>query len=264
MAIPSLTGLETALRGLTAAQAAIDTTGANIANANNPSYSRQVVDLTESSSLSLPAFSNVTGQGVQLGTGVDVTTISRVRDQFLDIQYRAQNSNDERAVHHQRSAPAGPDRAGRAHERWRDQPAQRLLAVLERAGGRADERRGQAVAWSMSGATMADTFNAVESPAADAPGPGRLAVHHAHRGQRPGSAGRQPDRLAQHPDQPGAGLRPDAQRPARRSATRRSTTSPSTATSRSRIRATACSRSTSAATRRRRWSTATRPTRSPA
>ncbi len=91
--IPANTGLETALRGLQAAQAAIDTTGNNIANANNPAYSREVANLSESYSLNLPAFSNVTGQGVQLGTGVDVTTISRARDQFLDVQYRAQNTN---------------------------------------------------------------------------------------------------------------------------------------------------------------------------
>ena len=43
-------------------------------------------------SLTLPAFSNVTGAGVQMGTGVDVATINRIRDQFLDIQYRAQNT----------------------------------------------------------------------------------------------------------------------------------------------------------------------------
>ncbi len=93
MTIPSMMGLETALRGLTAAQAAIDTTGTNIANANNPNYSRQVVNLTESVPLPIAAFSNVTGEGTQIGTGVDATTISRVRDQFLDIQYRAQNTN---------------------------------------------------------------------------------------------------------------------------------------------------------------------------
>ena len=92
MPIPSYSGLNTALSGLEAAQAAIDTTGQNIANANNPGYSRQTAVLAESDSLDLPAFSNTTGHGVQLGTGVDVTTINRVRDQFLDVQYRAQNS----------------------------------------------------------------------------------------------------------------------------------------------------------------------------
>ena len=92
MPIPSFMGLETALRGLQANQAALDTTGENITNANTPGYTRQRVDLTESDALTIPAFSNVTGAGVQLGTGVDVSNITRVRDQFIDIQYRTQNT----------------------------------------------------------------------------------------------------------------------------------------------------------------------------
>src|SRR5689334_14888694 len=97
MTISSFMGLETALRGLHAMQEAIDTTGHNIANANTPGYSRQRVDLTESTALTIPANSNVTGAGVQLGTGVDVTTITRVRNTFLDVQYRTQNSNENQA-----------------------------------------------------------------------------------------------------------------------------------------------------------------------
>jgi flagellar hook-associated protein 1 len=93
MAISSMMGLQTALRGLLAEQEAINTTGHNIANANTPGYSRQTAELTESDPLTIPAFSNVTGAGVQLGTGVDVATISRVRNLFLDVQYRAQNSS---------------------------------------------------------------------------------------------------------------------------------------------------------------------------
>jgi flagellar hook-associated protein 1 FlgK len=92
MPIPAYTGMETALRGLQAAQMAIDTTGQNIANANNASYTRQVVNLSETPGLNLPA-SSASGQSLQLGQGVDVASISRIRDQFLDIQYRAQNSN---------------------------------------------------------------------------------------------------------------------------------------------------------------------------
>jgi flagellar hook-associated protein 1 len=91
MSIPSFTGLQTALSGLEAAQAAIDTTGQNIANANTPGYSRQTVDLTERNPLTVQT-STVTGQSAQLGLGVDITTISRVRDQFLDTSYRDQNT----------------------------------------------------------------------------------------------------------------------------------------------------------------------------
>jgi flagellar hook-associated protein 1 len=97
MAISSFMGLQTALRGLLAMQEAIDTTGHNIANANTPGYSRQEANLTESNALTIPAYSNVTGGGVQLGTGVDVTTIDRIRNQFLDIQYRAQNTSENYA-----------------------------------------------------------------------------------------------------------------------------------------------------------------------
>jgi len=97
MTISSFMGLETALRGLEANQEAIDTTGHNIANANTPGYSRQVADLTESPAMTIPANSNVDGAGVQLGTGVDVTTIERIRNTFLDAQYRAQNSSENNA-----------------------------------------------------------------------------------------------------------------------------------------------------------------------
>ena len=96
--ISSFMGLQTALRGLLASQEAIDTTGHNIANANTPGYSRQRANLTESNALTIPAYSNVTGGGVQLGTGVDVTTINRIRNVFLDIQYRAQNTTENYAA----------------------------------------------------------------------------------------------------------------------------------------------------------------------
>ena len=76
-------GLETALRGLVASQSALDTTGNNISNASTPGYSRQVAELQTT-----PAFQQV-GSG-QLGTGVSVVQYQRIRDNFIDIQYRAQ------------------------------------------------------------------------------------------------------------------------------------------------------------------------------
>lgn len=64
--------------GLLAAQTAIQTTAHNIANVNNPDYSRQRVNLT--------AKDVVYGGGVILGTGVDIGSIERVYDRFLGIQ----------------------------------------------------------------------------------------------------------------------------------------------------------------------------------
>src|SRR5205085_11293515 len=86
--IPSYSGLNTALSGLEAAQAAIDTTGQNIANANTPGYSRQQVVMTERNPLTIPSLSSVTGNGSQLGLGVDITTVTRLHHPLPDLQYR--------------------------------------------------------------------------------------------------------------------------------------------------------------------------------
>jgi flagellar hook-associated protein 1 FlgK len=89
--ISTFTGLQTALSGLEASQAAIDTTGENISNASTPGYTRQVVNTIERGSLTIPALSEQ-GGGTDLGTGASISSISRIRDQFLDVQYRAQNT----------------------------------------------------------------------------------------------------------------------------------------------------------------------------
>jgi flagellar hook-associated protein 1 FlgK len=92
MSIPSLQGLQTALSGLIAEQTALDTAGNNIANANTEGYSRETVLLEPTTPLTIPATSSKTGEGAQLGTGVSVTTITRIRNTYLDAQYRTQNS----------------------------------------------------------------------------------------------------------------------------------------------------------------------------
>jgi flagellar hook-associated protein 1 len=92
MSIPTLQGLQTALSGLVASQQAIDVTGHNITNANTPGYSRQTAVLATNQPLVIAAMSQVTGEGGQLGTGVSVTTFTRIRNTYLDAQFRAQNS----------------------------------------------------------------------------------------------------------------------------------------------------------------------------
>jgi flagellar hook-associated protein 1 len=92
MSIPTLQGLQTALSGLIAEQQALDTTGNNIANANTEGYTRESVDMGTNRPIEIPATSSLNGQGAQLGTGVSVETISRIRDSYLDGQYRTQNS----------------------------------------------------------------------------------------------------------------------------------------------------------------------------
>ncbi len=92
MSIPTLQGLQTALSGLIAEQTALDTTGNNIANANTEGYSRETALLEPDPPLDIPAISTLTGQGAQLGTGVAVSNITRIRNVYLDGQYRAQSS----------------------------------------------------------------------------------------------------------------------------------------------------------------------------
>ncbi len=93
MSIPTLQGLQTALSGLIAQQDAIDVTGNNITNVNTEGYSRQTAVLQTKEPLHIAALSAVTGEGGQLGTGVTVATITRIRNTYLDAAYRNQNTS---------------------------------------------------------------------------------------------------------------------------------------------------------------------------
>ena len=91
MPVSSFHGLETALRGLLAHQRAIDVTGHNIANADTVGYSRQEATLAPTHALRIASGATQLGGGAHLGTGVDAVAYRRMRDAFLDLQYRAQN-----------------------------------------------------------------------------------------------------------------------------------------------------------------------------
>ena len=90
MPISSFYGLQTSLRGLLAQQRALDTTGHNIANASTQGYSRQEAVLAAAPATWIPQGAVQGGAGAHLGSGVDVQAYRRVRDTFLDLQYRAQ------------------------------------------------------------------------------------------------------------------------------------------------------------------------------
>jgi flagellar hook-associated protein 1 FlgK len=81
-------GLQIALSALQAQQRAIELSAQNVANANTPGYSRQVANLTNIGAPATPAlFSTYTGAG----GGVQVDSITRYRDQFLEIQAALQH-----------------------------------------------------------------------------------------------------------------------------------------------------------------------------
>lgn len=72
-------------RGLEAAKAGLDVTGQNIANANTEGYSRQRVVQQAANPLALP-------QGI-FGQGVEIVTVERIRDMFLEGQIRGVQSD---------------------------------------------------------------------------------------------------------------------------------------------------------------------------
>jgi flagellar hook-associated protein 1 FlgK len=92
MPISTFFGLQTSLRGLLANQRALDVTGHNVANAGTEGYSRQEAVLSAAPALRVSAGAVQSGGGAQLGAGVDVLAYRRVRDTFLDLQYRTQSS----------------------------------------------------------------------------------------------------------------------------------------------------------------------------
>lgn len=159
MTIPAFTGLQTSLSGLQAAQAAIDTTSENIANANTLGYTRQRVNLTESGALTIGA-RTPQGGGTQLGTGVSLSDISRIRDQFLDVQYRAQNTA---------TSNANTNASGLAQVQTAiDEPSSDgLQSVMSKfwsawtALGQAPTNAAAQQAVIDAGQTLASTFNAV-------------------------------------------------------------------------------------------------------
>jgi flagellar hook-associated protein 1 FlgK len=82
-------GIEIAVSALRTYQRAQDVVGHNVANAGNPDYSRQVPEITSSSPFPYPGLNKPAGIG-QVGTGVEIAQLKRVRDEFLTYRYREQ------------------------------------------------------------------------------------------------------------------------------------------------------------------------------
>lgn len=89
--IPTFHGLETVRRALFTQQSAISVTGHNIANVNTKGYSRQRVNFQQTNPFPAAGVNRPEIPG-QLGTGVEAGAVERVREYFLDIQYRGENN----------------------------------------------------------------------------------------------------------------------------------------------------------------------------
>ena len=85
-------GLEVAKRGLFAQQSALSTTAHNIANANTQGFTRQRAELQASTPIPNPGMNMARSPG-QIGTGVEVVKIVRLREDYLDVQLRGEYKN---------------------------------------------------------------------------------------------------------------------------------------------------------------------------
>jgi flagellar hook-associated protein 1 FlgK len=83
-------GLQMGLRALQAHQMGLSVTGHNIANANTKGYSRQRISLVPSNPYTVPSLNKPLSPG-QVGTGVQVAEITRVRDEFIEMQLRMES-----------------------------------------------------------------------------------------------------------------------------------------------------------------------------
>ncbi len=90
--VSSFMGLETSKRALLTQSVALQTLGHNIANAGTEGYSRQRVNLSATRPMEAPGMTRSAAPG-QIGTGVQYDSVERIRDSFLDLQYRRENQS---------------------------------------------------------------------------------------------------------------------------------------------------------------------------
>jgi flagellar hook-associated protein 1 len=88
----TFSGIEMGKRSLFAHNTAIETAGHNLSNSSTEGYSRQRVELKATDPLYRPDLSRAETPG-QLGQGVSVESVRRVRDELLDQRIVAQTNN---------------------------------------------------------------------------------------------------------------------------------------------------------------------------
>ncbi|UII55616.1 flagellar hook-associated protein FlgK [Cytobacillus spongiae] len=150
-------GLEIAKRGMQTSQSALYVTGHNVSNANTPGYTRQRVNFNQTAPYPNPSMNRPQLPG-QMGTGVEAGAIQRIRDNFVDGQYRSENNKlgywaaQNQALSSLETIMNEPSDLGIANaldELWTS--LQDLSVTPQDSGARSVVRQ--------RGATVADTFN---------------------------------------------------------------------------------------------------------
>ncbi len=88
---PTFSGFNIAKRGLDAARSNLNITGQNMANVHTKGYTRQRVDL---SSIGASGYNMryASTSNDCIGEGVNINGINQIRDPYLDVRYRRENS----------------------------------------------------------------------------------------------------------------------------------------------------------------------------
>ncbi|MGE7022740.1 flagellar hook-associated protein FlgK [Solibacillus cecembensis] len=84
-------GLESSKRGLYTQQSALYTTGHNISNANTLGYTRQRVNMETTPGYPGSGLNTMKTAG-HIGTGVQAHSVQRIRDEFIDRQFRQETN----------------------------------------------------------------------------------------------------------------------------------------------------------------------------
>ena len=84
----SFLGFEIAKSGMNTAQQQLQVTGHNIANINTPGYTRQIANQVTKNPIHSFGKLDSVGTGI-LGTGTEIQSIQRARNEFLDSEYRS-------------------------------------------------------------------------------------------------------------------------------------------------------------------------------
>lgn len=84
-------GLEASKRGLFTQQSGLYTVGHNVSNANTIGYTRQRVNMQATQGFPAPGLQSPKTAG-HIGTGVEAGSIQRIRDEFIDRQYRQETN----------------------------------------------------------------------------------------------------------------------------------------------------------------------------
>ncbi len=154
-------GLETSKRGLFTQQSALYTTGHNISNANTQGYTRQRVNMEATLGYPGPGLNAPKTPG-HIGTGVQAHSVQRMRDEFVDRQYRQETNKlgyweaTTKAISQMEDIMSEPSEFGL------NQAFNEFWKAMEDVGTRPKEAAARQVAISKAEA-LADSFNYIHT-----------------------------------------------------------------------------------------------------